>query len=133
MRGAAGGEAILIGVDTIGPRLLRGACPRAARSADPWARNDDPFSTSRHVSLFFAVLPGDFQRTKVRKPQKSWFSHASASEITAKHRLFRRCFSLFSYERAADVAKISRADKGSPKVSSSDLRFRISQELLFVN
>src|SRR5271165_1819588 len=23
-------------------RLLRGACPRAARSADPWARNDTP-------------------------------------------------------------------------------------------
>jgi hypothetical protein len=24
-----------------GPRLLPGACPRAAQSADPWARNDD--------------------------------------------------------------------------------------------
>src|SRR5690242_15497836 len=34
-------------------RLLRGACPRAARGADPWARNDDKASAShQHHALF---------------------------------------------------------------------------------
>ena len=41
-RAFRGDEAISTRRALRGPRLLRGACPRAAHRADPWARNDNP-------------------------------------------------------------------------------------------
>jgi hypothetical protein len=57
------------------------------------------------ASLFFAVLPSNYQRARSRVPQKSSVAPAQVGEITAKPSLFCRCFPLFSSAKTARVAK----------------------------
>ena len=61
--GRSGGDAAIpTWIGTQSTRLLRGACPRAARSADPWARNDSPFLewTARHLRNTASKAQGNF-------------------------------------------------------------------------